>query len=320
MSLKFPISLTGKRGGDADSPCSYQGECEVLDPALTYMFNASCVIIKSSGDTTLPQNWGSTKGAYDIYIGSNLTTWGNSLFRSNPRLTSIYIPPTSTQCAIYAFWGATDLHTVTFGGWYHNMGSYSFRYCNNLTRLNCCSPSPTLGISGGTYGTFADCPNLTEVHVPVNGWAGRNNWLGLTVIRDLPAATPEAGSTIAYDSAGNIVAHRPLPVNYGWLNNNQSVYDIEFGTSTTTTGDRAFKDCENLVSVVIPDHITLIDTYSFESCGSLARVDIPRGTALPSAPGNPFYKSYPTIHLPVNHPTTSTQLGNRPIVKDLPAV
>lgn len=265
MGLKFPISLAGKRGGDAVSPCSYQGECEILDPTVTYMFNASCGIIKSSGATSLPQSWGSNKGAYDIHIGSNLTAWGNSLFRSNPRLTSIYIPPTSTQCAIYAFWGATDLHTVTFGGWYHNMGSYSFRYCNNLTRLNCCSPSPTLGILGGTYGTFADCPNLTEVHVPVNGWAGVTSWLGLTVIHDLPAVTPEAGSTVAYDSAGNIVAYRPaaqtsIPNNWGASNAN--IHTVEIGANVATMGSSVLGYCTNLTGdVTFPS--TIADTGNY---------------------------------------------------------
>ena len=265
MGLNFPLPLAGKRPSSSVNLCSYQGECEILDPTVTYMFNANCGVIKSSGATSLPQNWGSTKGAYDIYIGSNLTTWGNSLFRSNPRLTSIYIPPTSTQCGIYAFWGATDLHTVTFGGWYHNMGAYSFRYCNNLTRLNCCSPSPVLGLRGGSYGTFADCPNLTEVHVPVNGWAGVTSWLGLTVIHDLPAVTPEAGSTVAYDSAGNIVAYRPanqtsIPNNWGSSNSN--IHSVELGSNVATIGSSVLAYCTNLTGdVTFPGTITDTGNY-----------------------------------------------------------
>ena len=258
MALIFPVSSAGKRS--SANLCSYQGECEVLDPTRTYLFNANCGVILSSDATSLPQNWGNNKGAYDIYIGSNLTTWGNSLFRSNPRLTSIYVPPTSTQCGIYAFYDAADLHTVTLGGAYHTMGSYSFRYCNNLTRLNCCSPAPTLGLLGGTYGTFADCPNLTEVHVPVNGWAGTTSWLGLTVIHDLPAVTPEAGSTVAYDSAGNIVAYRPaawtsIPNNWGSSNSN--IHSVEIGSNVATIGSNVFGYCANLTGdVTFPGSVT----------------------------------------------------------------
>lgn len=264
MSLNFPISLCGCPPNE-DSVCQYQGSCEVLDPTRTYLFDANCGVIQSSGATGLPQSWGNNKGAYDIYIGTNLTTWGNSLFRSNPRLTSIYIPPTSTQCGIYAFYGATDLHTVTLGGAHHTMGAYSFRYCNNLTRLNCCSPAPTIGLLSGTYGTFADCPNLTEVHVPVNGWAGVTSWLGLTVIHDLPAVTPEAGSTVAYDSAGNIVAYRPaawtsIPNNWGSSNSN--IHTVEIGANVATIGSSVLAYCTNLTGdVTFPSTITDLGNY-----------------------------------------------------------
>ena len=319
MSLNFPISLCGCPPNE-DSICQYQGSCEVLDPTRTYLFDANCGVIKSNGATSLPQSWGSNQNVYVIYIGSNLTAWGNSLFRSNPRLTEIYVPPTAINCGIYAFWGADDLHTVTFGGSTHNVGAYSFRYCNNLTRVNFCHPGVVKGLNKGTYGAFANCPNLTEVHVPENGWAGSTAYDSRTVVHDLPPYTPTSSDTVAYAADGNIVNVAPASIPYAWLVNNLKVTSITFGTGTTTTGDRAFKNNDNLTSVVIPEWITWIETYCFENCDSLTRVDIPRLTSLPSTTGNPFYKSYPTIHIPVNHPTTATQLGNRPIVKDLPAM
>ena len=63
MALVFPISSAGKKS--SANLCSYQGECEVVDPAVTYLFNANCGVIQSSGDTSLPQSWGNNKGAYD---------------------------------------------------------------------------------------------------------------------------------------------------------------------------------------------------------------------------------------------------------------
>lgn len=324
MSLCFPISCAGKKFAGADSPCQYQG-CEPADTTTTYLFAEDCSVIKQSNATGLAQNWGNggylgSQVVYGIHIGSNLTTWGNSLFRNNPNIEQVYVPATSTSCGIYAFWGATNLHTATLAGRYHAFGAYSFRYCNNLTTLNFCHPGLVVGLNKGTYGAFADCPNLTEVHVPENGWAGQNFYDGRTVVRDLPPVTPTAVDTVAYAADGNIVNLVSGSVPYGWLNANTHVTSITFGTGTTTTGDRAFKNNESLTSVEIPEWITLIDTYSFESCGSLTRVDIPRLSALPTATGNPFYQSYPTIHLPVNHPTTATQYANRPLVKDLPAM
>ena len=138
---------------------------------------------------------------------------------------------------------------------------------------------------------------------------------------DLPHFQELPGETYTYRSDGTIHERTVASVPYAWLPNNLDVYSIKFGTNTTTTGNRAFKNCENLVNVEIPEHITLIDEYSFESCSALRRVEIPRLTALPAGGGNPFHQSGAAkIHLPVNHPTTATTAYNRTIIKDLPAL
>ena len=142
-----------------------------------------------------------------------------------------------------------------------------------------------------------------------------------TKYTDLPTFQESAQETYTYRSDGDIYTRLTGSVPYALMNGNLNVYNIKFGTNTTTTGDRAFKNCENLVNIVIPEHITLIDTYSFESCSALRRVEIPRLTNLPANGCNPFYQSGAvTIHLPVNHPTTATTAYNRTIIKDLPAM
>ena len=183
MALLFPISCAGKKGGV--SPCQYQG-CEVADPTKTYAFNADCSI-NGEVDGNVPTDWQkSDANVTSIYIGTNTTSFGNSSFRWCVSLERIWLPAHLTTTGSYAFWGCDALHTVTILGSI-TMSAYSFRYCNALTRLNVCTASPPSGFSGGTYGTFADCPNLTEVHVPENGWEGVNTWIGLTVVKDLPA-------------------------------------------------------------------------------------------------------------------------------------
>jgi len=309
MSLKFPISLVGKISS-ADL-CSYQGECEVLDPTRTYLFNANCGVILSSGATSLPQNWGFNRGAYDIYIGSNLTTWGNSLFRSNRRLTSVYVPPTSTQCGIYAFYDCDDLHTVTFGGHYHAFGAYSFRYCNNLTRVNFCSPTPNGGMTGGTYGTFIDCPNLTEIHVPENGWAGITTKYDRTIVRDLPPAEILPENTYAFDA--NSIVYRLATGN---IANNFARYvnpviSIQIGTNATTIGSSAFRqhDC---IEINIPSNITTIGNDAFFQ-GSQTNVALNFSEGLQTIGGSSFESTRwaGDIFLP----TTLTSVGSRAFTK-----
>lgn len=277
MALNFPISLAGKRGGSESSLCQYNGSCDVLDPATTYIFNASCGVIKSSSATSLPQNWGNggyigSNVVYTIYIGTNLTTWGNSLFRENPQIEEVYIPPTSTACGIYAFWGASSLHTVTFGGSYHAFGAYSFRYCNNLTTANFCNPYPVGGMTGGSYGTFVDCPNLTEIHVPENGWGGTDVFHGLTVVRDLPPVAQEdvsATATFAYDIDGNYAYGREGDIPYQWMTNNDNVYKLEIGSSCSLISKWAFRNSNNIghpdhhYGLTIPSNVTEVSLQAF---------------------------------------------------------
>ena len=308
MALQFPVSLAGKRGGEA-SICQYQGECEILDPATTYIFNANCGIIKQSNATSLPQSWGANKNAYGIYIGTNLTTWGNSLFRNNPRLTSIYIPKESTACGIYGFYGATDLHTVTFGGQHHAIGSYSFRYCNNLTRANFCNLSPPGGFIGGSYGTFVDCPNLTEVHVPVNGWVGTNSWLGLTVIRDLPEATPQANATNAYDSAGNYTFSKTgnLATNSGKGNSNTT--SIEISPTVSSIGNDVFSYCPNLEGdLVFPGTLTTLGKLFARQGANFDSITFEEG--ITSIPLQLFLQYAGTKSIDIALPSTITSVAN----------
>jgi len=290
VSLKFPISLVGKRGGEA-SLCQYNGSCDIPDPATTYIFNASCGVIKSSAATGLPQNWANggyigTNVVYTIHIGTNLTTWGNSLFRANPQIEEVYVPPTSTACGIYAFYDCSSLHTVTFGGSYHAFGAYSFRYCNNLTTANFCSPSPVGGITGGSYGTFADCPNLTEIHVPENGWAGITTKYDRTIVRDLPPAEILPENTYAFDASDNVykMVTGNIPNNFARYVN--PVSSIQIGTNAAYIGSAAFRghDCSE---INIPSNITGIGNDAFFQ-GSQTNVALNFSEGLQTIGGSAF--------------------------------
>ena len=57
----------------------------------------------------------------------------------------------------------------------------------------------------------------------------------------------------------------------------QSLVSIEIPDSVTNIGDSAFRDCQSLVSVEIPDGVTNIGDSAFSGCKNLTSVVIPNG-------------------------------------------
>lgn len=245
MSLKFPISLAGKRGVEA-SFCQYNG-CNPPDPANTYTFNADCSVRSTFTGTGLPHAWQQGQGNnYGVYFGTNLTAFNNSAFKNNVNLTEVYLPRNITNGQIYAFWGCSNLHTVTFAGDLITMTAYAFRYCNALTMVKFCTGSSIGGLAGGSYGTFADCPNLTEFHVPINGWYGLTSFHGYPLIKDQPEFIPRPGSLTAYHSSGDIVWNYDRTSFGNSFTNNPNVYSVDLGTTVQTVGQGVFGFCANL--------------------------------------------------------------------------
>ena len=245
MSLNFPIALAGKRS-QTSTNCEYIG-CTPPDPAYTYTFNADCSVRATFTGTSLPHGWEmDDANNYGVYFGTNLTSLNNSVFRNNLNLTEVYIPPTLTNGQIYAFWGCSNLHTVTFTGDFITMTAYAFRNCNALTMVKFCTGSPIGGLAGGSYGTFADCPNLTELHVPINAWYGVTSWLSKTVVKDQPEFIPREGSLTAYHSSGDIVWNYNRFTYGNSFTSNANVYTVDLGTKVQTMGNGCFGYCVNL--------------------------------------------------------------------------
>ena len=56
-----------------------------------------------------------------------------------------------------------------------------------------------------------------------------------------------------------------------------NLISITIPDSVTTIGSSAFRDCSSLTSVTIPDSVTTIGDYAFNNCSSLTSVTIPDG-------------------------------------------
>ena len=206
MSLKFPISLVGKRG--EESP--YEGlPCAdlIVDPSLTYLFNTSCVFRDSiSGD--IPYRWKFLDGVSSrLYIGTscsvlvegcfygskiadslvipeNVTTIGQGAFFNINALSSLsFVGNGIKDIGILAFQGSTISGTLTIPSSITHIRDRAFRSCNNISRVEILAVNAP--VIGSNY-TF-DMTGITEIHVPSNATGYAASYQGKTVVYDLPA-------------------------------------------------------------------------------------------------------------------------------------
>ena len=155
MSLKFPISLVGKRassGGDG--------------PFATSLYDSGENLLVSI-ETDIPSNWNDNNTPYNatrLEIGTSCTTIGEYAFSSCTNLTGdLVIPDSVTSIGFYAFGNCQFFDgTLTIGNSVTSIGQYAFYYCDGLTGSLTIPDSVTsIGSSA-----FRSCSNLTGLVIP----------------------------------------------------------------------------------------------------------------------------------------------------------
>jgi hypothetical protein len=166
-------------------------------------------------------------------------------------------------------------------------------------------------MTGGTYGTFANCPNLTEIHVPENGWAGITTKYDRTIVRDLPPAEILPENTYAFDASDNVYKMATGNIGNNFARYVNPVSSIQIGTNATSIGSAAFRqhDCSE---INIPANITTINNDAFFQ-GSQTNVALNFSEGLQTIGASTFESTrwVGDIFLP----TTLTSVGGRAFSK-----
>jgi len=217
---------------------------------------AEFIVIPSSYNS-LPVIEIKSRGFYncdftDITIPNSVTKIGERAFSNCYQLTSIIIPDSVTSIGEEAFSNCSGLMSITIPDSVTSIGNHAFYDCSGLTEITIPDSVTSIG-----FGAFRGCEGLTSITVPFVG-----NTLEVT-----------DRSYIGYIFGA---------VNGG--DNNKLCVPSSLKTVIITGGSKiiysAFRGCEGLSSITIPNSVTSIHTEAFTDCTGLTSITIPSSVTL----------------------------------------
>lgn len=200
---------------------------------------------------------------------------GSAAFAYTSRLKTVNIPKTIVLIGEGAFSGSA-VETVTFadGSRLRQIGDRGFNNCVWLTSFNMPSSVESIGAKA-----FYDCSRLENCDVPMTAT------LGIDAFENCTSLTPDeygvryAGPYLveASDKEASTILIRPgtkyIEERAFYNCQNLTTMIIPEGVSTIETTD-LFAACKSLTSVTLPSNLTAIGDEMFAGCYSLQGIDL----------------------------------------------
>ena len=161
------------------------------------------------------------------------------------------IPNDVTSIGGYAFYGCSNLTSITIPDSVTSIGGYAFYDCRRLTSITI--PDSVTDIKSSM---FYGCTSLIQTE---NSVSYVDKWA-------IDCAPYVTSVTLRSDTVG---------IGGSAFSYSNSLTSITIPDSVTSISEWAFFGCTNLISITIPDSVTSIGSGAFAACDSLTSVTIP---------------------------------------------
>ncbi len=186
---------------------------------------------------------------YFVSVYSNPIYYSGRFYLNGELVTDLIIPDGVIAISSDAFYNCISLTSVTISSSVTEIGDYAFCGCEKLVEV---INKSNLNIIAGRYlhGYVADYAK--EVHTGASKIVNQKDYLFYTY------------NGVNY-LLGHVGSNTELVLPESYNDNSYEIYKY------------AWYDCDDIISVVIPDSVTAIYEYAFWDCGSLVSVTIGNG-------------------------------------------
>ena len=208
-----------------------------------------------------------------VVIEEGVTTTGLHAFYGASNLTSVSLPSTLQTLQFMTFFGCGKLTTLTIPSSVTYVGNRSLEGCSALTDVYMSETGdaiPTMPAGIHTY----DASRI-RLHIPcgqagayfAKGWNAKFTIDGVVsgTCGDNVRWTFESCTGTLYISGTGAMNNYPA-LNMPWKWHRASITSVVISDGVTNIGYNAFNGCSNLTSVTIPPSVTSIEQNAFYGC------------------------------------------------------